>query len=105
MCGRARLPNDYSEIKVRLKLSNLFAAPNLKPSWNIAPTDDMLCIIRDPKSGERKPVKMRWGLIPAWSQEAKLRFTTFNARAENITQTPAFRDAWRAGKRCLVVTD
>jgi putative SOS response-associated peptidase YedK len=105
MCGRARLPNDYSEIKITLKLSTLFAAPNLKPSWNIAPTDDMLCVVRDLKSGGRKPVKMRWGLIPAWSKEAKLKFPTFNARAEGITATPAFRDAWRAGRRCLVITD
>ena len=49
MCGRARLANDYSEIKIRLKLSTLFAAPNLKRSWNIAPTEDMLCIVRDAK--------------------------------------------------------
>ena len=105
MCGRARLANDYSEIKIRLKLSTLFAAPNLKPSWNIAPTEDMLCIVRDAKSGARKPVKMRWGLIPAWAKEPKLKFTTFNARGEGVSETPAFRGAWRAGRRCLVVTD
>jgi putative SOS response-associated peptidase YedK len=105
LCGRARLSSDYSEIKARLKLASPFAAPNLRPSWNIAPTDEMLCIVRDPQSGARKPVKMRWGLIPAWAKDAKLRFTTINARAETIAETPAFRDAWRAGRRCLVITD
>jgi putative SOS response-associated peptidase YedK len=105
VCGRARLASDYAEIKAKLTLGSLFAAPNLKPSWNIAPTDEMLCVIRDAQSGGRKPVKMRWGLIPAWAKDAKLRFTTINARAETIARTPAFRDAWRAGRRCLVVTD
>ena len=37
MCGRARLPNDYSEIKIELRLSDLAPAPNWRPSWNIAP--------------------------------------------------------------------
>jgi len=105
MCGRALLNSDYSAIKVALKLSTLFAAPNLKPSWNIAPTDDMLCLVRDEKTGARKAVKMRWGLIPSWAKDLKVRFTTFNARSETITQTAAFRDAWHAGRRCLVITD
>jgi putative SOS response-associated peptidase YedK len=48
---------------------------------------------------------MRWGLIPAWSRDGKLKFPTFNARSETIATTPSFRDAWREGRRCLVVTD
>jgi hypothetical protein len=40
MCGRLRLPNDWSDIKIRLRLDDI-AAPNLKPSWSIAhPEDD-----------------------------------------------------------------
>jgi hypothetical protein len=36
MCGRARLPNDYVEIKIELPLSDLAPAPNWRPSWKIA---------------------------------------------------------------------
>jgi putative SOS response-associated peptidase YedK len=105
MCGRARLASDYSEIKIQLGLSDFAAAPNLRASWNIAPTDDVLCVVRDEASGTRVPHIMRWGLIPAWSRDGEMKQPTFNARSESIAFTPSFRDAWRAKRRCLVVTD
>jgi hypothetical protein len=52
MCGRARLSNDYSEIKIKLKIGNA-VAPNLYPSWNIAPTQVMLCVTWDKESKQR----------------------------------------------------
>ena len=30
---------------------------------------------------------------------------TINARSETVDTTPAFRDAWKRGQRCLVVTN
>ena len=48
---------------------------------------------------------MRWGLIPAWAKEEKQRYATFNAKAETVASAATFRGAWRAGRRCLVVTD
>jgi hypothetical protein len=32
MCGRVRLPTDFSEIKVQLRFDDLAKAPNLRPS-------------------------------------------------------------------------
>ena len=43
-----------------------------------------------------------WGLIPPWLRVRKTAFSTFNARAESLSDKPAFREAWRAGRRCLV---
>jgi putative SOS response-associated peptidase YedK len=48
---------------------------------------------------------MRWGLLPHWAKDEKIAYSTFNARAEEFTGKPAFRDAWKNGQRCLVVTD
>jgi putative SOS response-associated peptidase YedK len=104
MCGRARLPSDYSEIKRKIKLGR-FAAPNLRPIWNLAPTQEMLCVVRDEATGERKPLKAHWGLIPKWAKEPKMKFPTFNAKAETVHEKPTFRGAWKAARRCLVVTD
>jgi putative SOS response-associated peptidase YedK len=61
--------------------------------------------VRDRETGKRQPALMRWGLIPWWAKDEKLGVSTFNARADTIDRKPAFRDAWRDGKRCLIVTD
>ncbi len=107
MCGRARLASDYSEIKIALALGSgpgAPAAPNFPASWNIAPTQDMLCVMLDGE-GKRVAVTMRWGLIPRWAKEPKMKYPTFNAKAETVSELASFRGAWKAGRRCLVVTD
>lgn len=104
MCGRAKLPTDYSEIKIKLRFDDRWPAPNLKPSWNIAPTDPMLTAVLDRESGTRRPVLMHWGLIPSWATE-KPKYPTFNARAETVSTTATFKRAWAAGRRCLIITD
>ncbi len=104
MCGRVRLSSDYSEIKIRLKFAPHSIAPNFEQDWNKPPTAPMLVAIRS-VNGERIPKTMKWGLIPHWAKDDRLQYSTFNARAEEFTTKPAFRDAWKRGQRCLVVTD
>jgi putative SOS response-associated peptidase YedK len=65
----------------------------------------MLTAVLDKESGTRRPVLMHWGLIPSWSKEPKMKFATFNAKAETVSTLPTFKGAWQAGRRCLVVTD
>lgn len=43
-----------------------------------------------------------WSLIPRWADSPKLKFSTFNARAETVREKPVFRNAWRSAQRCLV---
>jgi putative SOS response-associated peptidase YedK len=105
VCGRARLPEDYSEIKIKLALDDLAPAPNWRGSWNLAPRQDMLTVVRNPATGKRAPIKARWGLIPSWARDAKIGDKTFNARGGSIDSVASFRGAWNSGRRCLVVTD
>jgi putative SOS response-associated peptidase YedK len=105
MCGRVKLAEDWSEIKIRMRFDDAFAAPNLERSWNIAPTQNLLTAIVDPATGKRAPVMGRWGLIPSWAKDDKIGVSLFNARADTIDQKPSFRGAWKAGRRCLIVTD
>jgi len=80
MCGRAKLPLDYSEIKIKLKLDDLAPPPNWEGSWNLAPTQDMLTVVLDPLTGKRVSVKARWGLIPHWAKDPSIGAKMFNAR-------------------------
>ena len=41
-------------------------------------------------------IEARWGLIPHWAKDAKIAYSTINARAEMVATKPAFRSAYRA---------
>jgi putative SOS response-associated peptidase YedK len=92
MCGRVRLSSDYSEIKIRLKFDRDTPTPNFEREWNLPPTRPMLVAIRS-VDGKRTPKMMRWGLLPHWAKDEKIAYSTFNARTEEFTTKPAFRDA------------
>jgi putative SOS response-associated peptidase YedK len=106
MCGRAKLPDDVSEIKLDLKI-DWDEIGEYRPRWNAAPTSNLPVVISN--NGERTLTLMRWGLIPSWTQprakDRKIGYSTFNARAEGLDSRPAFRSAWKAGRRCLVIAD
>jgi putative SOS response-associated peptidase YedK len=106
MCGRAKLPEDVSEIKLDLKI-DFDDIGDYRPRWNAAPTSKLPVVVAH--DGRRTLTSMRWGLIPSWAQpettSLKIGYSTFNARAEGVDNRPAFRSAWRAGRRCLVIAD
>lgn len=43
-----------------------------------------------------------FGLLPHWAKDAKFTKSTYNARSETVAGKPAFRDAWRTAKHCIV---
>jgi putative SOS response-associated peptidase YedK len=104
MCGRVRLSSDFSEIRIKLKFDAESPAPNFEPDWNKPPTALMLVAVRS-TDGKRTARTMKWGLIPRWAKDDKIQYSTHNARGETFRDKPAFRDAWKRGQRCLVITD
>lgn len=76
-------------------------ASNLQPRFNICPTTTIDTVVSS--DGQRKLVPMRWGLIPSWWNKPlkEMKLTTFNARAETVTEKPIFRSAFRQS-RCLI---
>jgi putative SOS response-associated peptidase YedK len=76
---------------------------NLRPRYNIAPTQDVLAVRLNP-AGEREAVDLRWGLLPFWAKDEKVSYSTINARAETVASKPAFRDAFKK-RRCLIAAD
>jgi len=101
MCGRAKLEGDVSEIKIAFRVPPDYPTPNFPPSWNVAPTDSLPIVRFNPKAGHRTLDLMRWGLIPYWSKDIKIGFSTINAMAETVDTKPVFREAFKR-RRCLV---
>ena len=105
MCGRVRLSDDFSEIKIAFRIPPEYPSPNTyAPSWNVAPTDNLPIVRYNEKTGSRTLDMLRWGLVPYWAKDIKIGYSTFNARAEEIENKPAFREAFRQ-RRCLVPLD
>ena len=42
MCGRGRLTTDVTEMSAVFALAADTPLPNLRPNWNLAPTEDIL---------------------------------------------------------------
>ena len=104
MCGRARLSSDWDKIKKEMYLSSQMPALNVEPSWNLAPTQNMLLVANRKEIG-RAARLAHWGMIPAWAEEPKAMGSVFNAKCETLREKATFREAWAKGRRCLVVVD
>ena len=102
MCGRCTLstPAEKWADLFDLDLSGVTAAPR----YNIAPSQDVLAVRQARDGPRRELVPLRWGLVPAWAKDRTIANRLVNARAESLTEKPAFRDAFR-DRRCLLVAD
>jgi putative SOS response-associated peptidase YedK len=100
MCGR------FTQQRPASELAEIFGAEPLVDDpgehYNVAPTDEALVVVQ--RDDRRALTAYRWGLIPHWANDAKVGSRMFNARAETLATSPAFRDAFRR-RRCLVPVD
>jgi len=53
-------------------------------------------------AARRECVLGQWGLIPAFATEAKLAYSTFNARFEELAQKASYKTPWARGQRCII---
>lgn len=97
MCGRFSLHGSEEELRIQFAVADL---PALTPRYNIAPSQDVLCVRASPADG-RTADMLRWGLVPGWSKEPRTRYSMINARAETVAEKPAYRRAFRQ-RRCLI---
>jgi len=100
MCGRfsrSRPVKDYAEY---------YQAETTQadsPSFNACPGDDVLAVVAE-ADHSRHLVWLHWGFVPFWSRGPDSRFSMINARAETLTEKPAYRTAYRK-HRCIIVAD
>ena len=100
MCGRFQQQRPTSELARIFDAEDLAEDPGQR--FNVAPTSDASVVVQ--RQAQRAVVRYRWGLIPPWADDLRIAGRTFNARAETITTSPMFRDAFRK-RRCLVPVD
>jgi putative SOS response-associated peptidase YedK len=113
MCGR------YVSVRSDADLTHEFdaidATDGLWPEadFNVAPTKPVRAVVNRPlRAADGTPAKtptrqlrvVSWGLIPSWAKDRKTQSRMFNARAESVATTSAFRRAY-AKRRCLVPAD
>jgi putative SOS response-associated peptidase YedK len=101
MCGRYSLAQPIASLKERYGVEQDALSALLRPRYNIAPTQDAIVILDD---GDRKPDRMRWGLVPSWAKDPAIGLKAINARSETAAERPAFREALER-RRCLIPAD
>lgn len=103
MCGR------FARRSTQEVLSDWFGVdleemPWFAPSYNAAPQSTQPVVRLNRDTGKREFALMRWGLVPYWAKDAKVGYTTINARAEEVAAKPLYREALKR-RRCLIPAD
>ncbi len=99
MCGRFTLRTPAEQFAAMFAQLTI---PEIKPRYNIAPTQNILCVRN--RDGQNEVVSLRWGLVPFWAKDLKMGARMINARGETVAEKPSFRAAFKK-RRCLVLAD
>lgn len=97
MCGRFVSP-DQAAIERAWQIDRSSSNPFVR-RFNVAPAAEVALLRL--AEGARVLEAARWGLIPAWWQQARLPTRSINARLEEAAAKPMWREPMRR-MRCLV---
>ena len=100
MCGRFVGYRSLEQLKAFFPIDR--APGEVAASYNIAPSQEVLAIIR--RDGENRLEKFHWGLVPFWAKDTSMGNRMINARAETVATKPSFRHAFKK-RRCLIIAD
>ena len=101
MCGRFTRTENMQHLA---ELLGLPIPPPLTPRYNIAPSQLVACVRRNPETTKREWVELQWGLVPSWAKDPSIGHKLINARGERVAEKPSFRHAFKL-QRCLVLAD
>ncbi|MBR9883082.1 MAG: SOS response-associated peptidase [Oceanospirillales bacterium] len=96
MCGRYNVIDDPHTQGL---LDVLGISTRLESHYNIAPTEDVQVILIEDRIPRLR--HMRWWLVPSWVKEPSTQYSMFNARAETLGSSRAFRGPFKH-QRCIV---
>jgi putative SOS response-associated peptidase YedK len=98
LCGRYNIITDAEALIEFFDIEESLV-DDFQPCYNIAPGREVP-VVRASDKG-REFFKARWGLVPHWSKEPKVKYSTINARAETVAEKPTYRDPFKR-RRCLI---
>jgi putative SOS response-associated peptidase YedK len=109
MCGRYASPNQAAiEHHYRLGRSGNHPHPaesSFAARYNVTPQQGnpraYVPVIRHGVDGEPELATMQWWLLPHWSKEPRIAFSTFNARSDKVSSAASYRVPFRK-RRCLI---
>jgi putative SOS response-associated peptidase YedK len=132
MCGRYASARKRIELLEEFSVQRDRVTEPLAPDYNVAPTKPVYAVLardgRDSEAaagtgagcasesgasdsgvGEGRSVArelrvVRWGLVPSWAKDVSIGSRLINARAETLSEKPAYRRAF-ARRRCLLPAD
>jgi putative SOS response-associated peptidase YedK len=102
MCGR--VIQSSGPLRLAIVDGLRVGSRNVPPRYNAAPSQELLVIRQNHKTGERSLDMIKWGLIPYWCTDSKGGSKPINAKSESVARLPMFRDAY-AQRRCIVPVD
>jgi putative SOS response-associated peptidase YedK len=100
MCGRFTLTASAQQLQDVFGLEDI--PEDLRPRYNIAPTQDAPVVRILVQEEGRRLHLLRWGLVPSWAKDEAIGNRMINARAETVHHKPAYRAAYKR-RRCLVL--
>jgi putative SOS response-associated peptidase YedK len=99
MCGRAYSTYTVEELYFQFLNKKPLKLSPFKPNFNMAPTQTAPTVrLMD---GVRDFDTMAWGLIPEWSPEFKMKFSTINARSEGVFESRLYKKPILQ-RRCII---
>jgi putative SOS response-associated peptidase YedK len=120
MCGRYTLTkkeHDTLADRFEAKLASQLAeraeeateedrSPPGTGRFNVAPTQEVLAVVREAEQAEREMRLLRWGLVPRWAKDLKAGYKMINAKAETVNEKRTYKPLLgKAHHRCLIVAD
>jgi putative SOS response-associated peptidase YedK len=106
MCGRYTITPTLDQLIAGFggDLRGIDTSAPIAERYNVAPTQDVLAVVTGREGPEARA--LRWGLVPHWVPDLAGEPLRINARAETLTERPAFRDLVATERgRCLVIAD
>src|ERR1051325_866341 len=97
MCGRYAITMPPEAVREWFRTYG--EIPNWPVYYNAAPATALPIVRQGP--GRRQLVLMQWGLVPWFSKDGKISYSTINARAESVRTNASYREPFKS-QRCIV---